>query len=203
MAKNLIIIPCCAKKNAGGVLINQHHTFFENNDQVPELISRRNNRKDQFPPKNAHEFMQAWDRYDGRIYRRLKEQQNLINTLLNDNCIDIVILSALYGVINYKTSINNYDLEMGANNGVDYWAADNLIANSINIYCGLTGVENIYTFLRPDTYYRALRPNFLMTPHSQLWPVGLRGPMNVLNHVSDHIIQILNNIFKECQRIKI
>lgn len=89
--KQLIIIPCCSAKIAGGIEINQGLTFFENINNVPELIERRNERINlTYPNIQEEELLPAWDRYNGRIYIRLKEHQHLINTLIAENKLDII-----------------------------------------------------------------------------------------------------------------
>ena len=198
MAKNLIILPCCSRKNSGGNDSNAGITFFENENICTQLISKRNIRIRQSPPSNPNNFMRAWDRYDGVIYRRLKQHQNLIDNLIKEKCLDIIIMSALYGVINYDTYINDYDLEIKANNGINFWGQGNVISSSINSYGEYTGVQQIYSFLTPNTYYRGLAANALVINHFQSWPLGLRGATNVLNHVSDQIVERLNNISSSC-----
>jgi len=189
--KQLIIIPCCKKKVNGGIEINQEPTFFENINNVPELIERRNERINLTMPNVQPELLTAWDRYDGRIYKRLKEHQPLINTLIADEKLHIIIISALYGVININTPIINYNLEMGALGGVNFWSHNNILSNAINEYCIQNDIENVYTFLRPATYYMSL---IGLREHIQEWPVGFHGPNNINNHLADLIINRINQI---------
>jgi len=189
--KQLIIIPCCSRKISGGIEINQELTFFENPNKVPELIERRNERINLIHPNIQEELLPAWQRYDGQIYRRLKEHQPLINTLIAEKKLDIIIISALYGVININTPIINYNLEMGALGVVNFWNHNEIISNSINQYCIENDIENVYTFLRPTTYYNAL---IGLREHIQIWHYGLRGVNNINNHLADLIIQRINHI---------
>jgi hypothetical protein len=190
--KQLIIIPCCSKKVTGGTQINQGLTFFENINNVPELINRRNERINLVHLDiQEEELLPAWDRYDGRIYRRLKEHQALIDTLIAQNKLDIIIISALYGVINIKTPIANYNLEMKALGGVNFWRFNNILGHSMNEYCLQNDIENIYTFLTPGSYYSSVRG---LREHIQIWPEGLRGPNNINNHSADLIVQRLMQI---------
>jgi hypothetical protein len=190
--KQLIIIPCCGAKVDGGIEINQGLTFFENINNVPELIVRRNERINLTHPNiQEEELLPAWDRYDGRIYLRLKEHQPLINTLIAENKLDIIIISALYGVININTPIANYNLRMEALGGVNFWSHNHILGNSINEYCLQNNIENVYTFLRPNTYYNAL---IGLRQHIQTWPNGLHGVNNINNHLADLIIQRINQI---------
>ena len=189
--KQLIIIPCCSKKVDGGIEINQELTFFENINNVPQLINRRNERINLAHLNIEEELLPAWDRYDGRIYRRLKEHQLLINALIDENKLVIIIISALYGVVNINTPISNYNLEMKALGGVNFWRFNNILSHSINEYCLQNDIENVYTFLTPDSYYSALRG---LREHIQVWPEGLRGANNINNHSADLIIQRLLQI---------
>jgi hypothetical protein len=133
--KTLIIIPCCKRKLMGGIQINQPQTFFENDNILPELILKRNNRIQNIPVIDHFDFLPAWERYDGHLYRNLKVHQILIDSLIQHGYLDIIIISALYGVINYNTPINNYDLRINQLNGVNYWRNQNTLSNAINLYC--------------------------------------------------------------------
>ena len=192
MAKNLIVIPCCKRKIVGGAIAGPM-TYFDNPDAQPNLITERGLRIQANPTINALQFLPAWKRYDGNLYRKLKDHQLLIDMLRANNCLDIIIVSALYGVINYDTYINEYDLEM---NGrlAGFWG--NVLPGSINDYCQVTGVENLYTFLRPVTYYAAI--NVGLRPHTQFWPHGLRGNNNIYNEVAFEITGLLNTIRLRC-----
>ena len=170
---------------------NQQITFFEKAENVPHLIQRRTEQFNAFPPKNQTELLPAWDRYDGRIYRRLKEHQGMINNLITNHCLDIIIVSALYGVINFNTPICNYDLEMKANN---FWSQDHVIGHAINLYCQQNHIDNTYSFLREETYKRATTGIDNNIWH---WPLGLRGANNINNHLADLIIERLNIIAAE------
>lgn len=190
--KQLIIIPCCSRKVDGGIEINRGLTYFENINNIPELIERRNERINLTHPNiREEELLPAWDRYDGQIYRRLKEHQPLINTLIAENKLDIIIISALYGVININTPIANYNLEMGALGGANFWSHNHILSNSINEYCLRNDIENVYTFLRRETYYRAL---IGLREHIQTWPNGLHGVNNINNHLADLILERLEQI---------
>ena len=195
MAKNLIVIPCCKRKIPGGVIKAAPLTYFDNPSLVPTLIAKRAISMDLNPPIKPFEFMEAWDRYDGGLYRNLKLCQPLINNLINRDCLDIIIISALYGVINYNTPINNYDLTMTIAHR-KLW--ENSISNSINNYCEATNIKTVYTFLRPDTYY-SVTTNGVLLNHTQIWPIGIRGVNNIYNNVANNIIGLLDKINKECK----
>lgn len=193
--KTLIIIPCCKRKLMGGIQINQPQTFFENDNILPELILKRNNRIQNISVVDQFDFLPAWERYDGHLYRKLKEHQILIDSLIQHGYLDIIIISALYGVINYNTPINNYDLRINELNGINYWKNQNTLSNAINLYCEEKNYKNIYTYLTPNSYYKAaLGLNENLIEHEQVWPIGLRGINNIYNNLSNLIIFKLNQI---------
>jgi hypothetical protein len=202
--KNLIILPCCSSKIPGGVAYQPANvTFFDdpNNQVITGIVNRRNLLMAAQEGLNVAQFMPAWCRYDGVIVGRLKRDVlNLITQLYENNCIDIIFISALYGAINVDTQIANYDLLMPINpNFEDRWS--NTISNAVNEYCQLNEISNIYTFLRPDTYYRALNGNnnFCDRPHLQSWPVGIRGANNVNARVAEMVIERLLMISELCK----
>ena len=80
---------------------------------------------------------------------------------------------------------------MGALGGVNFWNHNHILSNSINEYCLQNDIENVYTFLRPNTYYNAL---IGLREHIQMWPNGLRGVNNINNHLADLILQRLMQI---------
>lgn len=182
---NLIIIGCCKRKTMGGNPLAIGSTFFEQNEHIPDLIATRNQLIEQHPVINAHQYMNACDRYDGTVYRKLKNNvQNEIDTLRAHQKLDIIIISALYGAINYDTPINNYDLVMN-HFGAGHWAENNVLANSINSYVEHKNIENVYTYLSTH-YYAAIQDGLI--EHEQNWPIGLHGVINVLNHLADDYI---------------
>ncbi len=188
---DLIIIGCCARKNIGGTSL-AFTTFFEQNEQVPDLNNAREYLLQQHPPYNVNEYLTAWDRYDGTVYRKLKQRpiQDKIDFLRAAGKLEILIVSALYGVINYDTPINDYNLKM--TDHVDemtlthYWQQDHVLANAINTFVEYKSIQNVFTFLTPNTYYNAILEGLI--GHQQSWVVGYRGAINVLNHVTDECI---------------
>jgi cytoplasmic iron level regulating protein YaaA (DUF328/UPF0246 family) len=200
--KTLLVIPCCKRKIQGGINFNDQLTFFENENNVFDLIERRNQRLTQFEHllNNNEEYLEAWERYDGTIYRKLKQYQNLIDKLIQNKIIDIVIVSAMYGLINYNTKIKNYDLSMGQLGGVKFWNNGNLLTNSLNFYIAENQISSVYTFLSPNQYYIALfGDNFNQINHEQIWPIGLRGVNKINNQVSESIIEIIIELASEHQ----
>lgn len=191
--KKLIILPCCKRKIDGGNLVDENITFFKNEDFVPQLINQRNIRFQINPPLNNNHYLSAWDRYDGQLYRRLKEHQDLINNLIEDERLDIIIISALYGVINYNTPISNYDLKM--DKYVGFWRTQNVLNNAIHTYCQQNNIDKVYTFLRPETYYKSsFIPNINNIEHTQLWPEDIMGINNIYNQVADMVVEELNQM---------
>lgn len=189
---DLIIIGCCARKNIGGTLLGLNTTFFEQNEQVPDLKNAREYLLQQHPPYGVGEYMKAWDRYDGTVYRKLKQRpiQDKIDFLRAAGKLEILIVSALYGVINYDTPINDYNLKMTdqVNNRTltQYWQQGHVLANAINTFVRYKGIKNVFTFLTPNTYYNSISEG--LVDHQQSWAVVYHGAINVLNHLTDECI---------------
>ena len=184
--KNLFVIPCCKRKIRGGEARNENTplTYFEDIDQVPNLVNARNEKINSNNLDHPDILLKAWDRYDGTIYRKLKEGQQRIDKLMAKGCLDIVIVSALYGVINYNTPIANYDLAMKQED-IIHWG--NSISEAINNYCINHKIDEVFTFLAPTTYYPVT--NRSLRDHQKSWPVdpngnAYHGAKNVYNHLA-------------------
>jgi hypothetical protein len=199
MKKTLFIIPCCKRKVEGGAPLAIGGTYFDNPAISAPLIAKRALKGTLigYPVGwnlAGEELKIAWDRYDGLLYRRLKEHQILITHLIQMGSLDIIIISALYGVINYNTPIVNYDLEMKGN--VAFWnaPAGNVISTAVTNYCNANNINIIHTFLTPTTYLMAATGGGLFPAHINHWPVRLRGVNNIYNRVADMAIEILLNL---------
>jgi hypothetical protein len=194
--KTLIIIPCSKRKLPYGIAA-MPPSFF---DGLPALVAARAIRRAanlQAIPNNL--FRTAWDRYDGQLYRRLKRHQPLINSLLEKGCLEIVIISGLYGVLNYDSPTEYYDLAINANGGVAFWGNNNHISNAIIGFNTVHTFDEVHTFLTPRNYYPAAIGNNGFLQHIQHWPVGLHGANNVNNAVAAMIINQLNLIQHDCK----
>lgn len=196
MEKHLLVIPCCARKNSGGERKSSKLTYFENNEYVPKLIEARNINMRNHPVIDNGRYMPAWDRYDGGLYRDLKKHQNLIDDLINRGCLDIVIVSALYGIINYTTEINDYDLMMSHRGLNGLWG--NVIVSSINKYRQEKKITHTYVALSA-TYLNVANRNDGLGQITDLWAYGLHGVNAVNNAVAQNIISKIKEISENCK----
>lgn len=194
--KVLFLIPCSSSKIIGGAPLPVGDTYFDNPVTAGALIAARqapifaNNPNLIIGPPN--DLMPAWNRYNGQMYKRLREEQPLINLLLQNNIIDIAIVSAYYGVVNYNTQICNYDLLMGTHGVTPHWRNPNTIAEAVNEYCNANEISFIHSFLTPTSYYKAaVGLGNVLNPHMNHWPVGIRGNNNIYNYVADSAIALL------------
>jgi len=192
MPKYLIVLPCCSRKIDGGNQHLQRSTYFEDANNVPDLIRARaqNMRQHAAIIENNDQFLTAWERYDGVIYRRLKAEQRLIDELMHHNLIDIVIVSALYGLINYDTPINNYDLMMGHAGVGQLWGTS--VSSGINNFITSQHITETHLFLANS--YRTVTTRLTIQNSMDGWVYGLRGVININNKVADKIIYLLRSI---------
>ena len=196
MEKHLLVIPCCARKNSGGERKSSKLTYFENNEYVPKLIAARNINMRNHPVIDNGRYMPAWDRYDGGLYRDLKKHQNLIDNLIQRDCLDIVIVSALYGVINFNTEINNYDLMM-SHKGLNRLWGDIILRSNQN-YKLETRVTHTYVALS-NTYLNVANRKDGLGQITDLWAYGFRGVPLINQKVAENIINKLKEISENCK----
>lgn len=199
--KHLIIIPCCKRKRTDKTCNQVNATYFFDVNNGVEILNLNNNRENvlqQHPESiiNPNIFTKAWDLYDGQLYRKLKQNQNVIDDKIRTGKIEIIIISALYGVVNYDSCINKYDLKMQQTRV--QWGT--VIRNAIVQYIYDKNIDTIHSFLTPSTYHLAATNDIeLNIRHRAYWadlvegnPTG--GNNNVYNSVADKIIQIIENI---------
>jgi hypothetical protein len=196
MEKSLLILPCCAGKIPGGKSKINKLTYFENIEYVPDLIRAREINLQNHPIVDGGKYMCAWDRYNGGLYKNLKAHQNLIDDLIKRGCLDIVIVSALYGVINYNTEINNYDLMMSQGGLSRLW--DDHIVSSIQNYKLETGITHTYIALS-NSYLNVANRNGGLDQITDLWVYGLRGVQLINQKVAENIINKLKEISEKCK----
>jgi hypothetical protein len=192
MPKYLIVLPCCSRKIDGGNQQVQRSTYFEDANNVPDLIRDRaqNMRQHAAIIENNDQFLTAWERYDGVIYRRLKAEQRLIDELMHHNLIDIVIVSALYGLLNYDTPINKYNLKMNAGGLAGLWGTS--VSSAINNYITSQHITETHLFLA--NAYSIVTTRLAIPNSVDGWVYGLRGVNNINNAQANKIIDLLRSI---------
>lgn len=191
--KKLLIIGCSHSKNGGGE-INIEQDYFAK--QI-ELIINRNHRFDEYAnllqndqeyfgerigyfneQNNNHLFIPAFERYNGRFYS--EALRNLYLEKKQNSNLHILIISGLYGVIEFRDSIIDYHLEISKN---PFWTLPNntIINNMINNYILENQIDNEMIFYSlshagPNSYVKALKPH---DEWKNLWISYGRGAASV------------------------
>ena len=198
--KHLIIIPCC-KEKIDPLGIQNNPTYFFNNANginITNLINTRVDVLDNHPNALIAQnfYDKAWNLYDGHLYKNLKKSQELIENKLTDGKLEIIIISALYGVVNYTSCINKYDLEMDKTR--NQWG--NIIREAIVQYIEDNKIDTIHSFLRRETYHLAATNDIEFNIRHRAYWADLvdnnpfRGMPKIYKSVADKIIQIIENI---------
>ena len=187
--KKLLIIGCSDSKIGGGQENVEQNYFAEQN----ELIDNRNTRFDQYSELllnyqdyfdneveyysnqlNNHSYLAAINRYKGRFYSETLKQLYLEK---NENAnLHILIISGLYGVIEFKDSIIDYHLEISRK---PFWIGQNntSIFESVTNYIQENQIEDemvFYSLSQP--YVKALKP---IIKWKNIWISHGRGASSV------------------------
>jgi hypothetical protein len=199
--KKLLIIGCSHSKNVGGE-INIEQDYFA---QQTELIINRNLRFNEYTnllqneqqyfrerigylveQNNNHLFMSAIQRYNGRFYSDVLRQLYLEKNQ-NSN-LHILIISGLYGLIEFRDSIIDYHLEISKR---PLWTMQNntIIHNSIRNYIFENQIEDEMVFYSLSqggnhSYVKALKP---LEEWKNLWITHGRGAKAV-RFLRDHFL---------------
>jgi hypothetical protein len=199
--KKLLIIGCSHSKNGGGEVNIEQDYFAQQN----ELIINRNLRFNQytnllqnnqkyfkerigyFNEQNDNSlFMPAIERYNGRFYsdvlRQLYQEKNQ-----NSN-LHILIISGLYGVIEFRDSIIDYHLEMKKKS---FWTKkkNSIVHDSISKYIKENKIDDEMVFYSLSqagnhSYVNALNP---IEDWKNLWITHGRGAAAV-RFLRDHFL---------------
>lgn len=157
----LLIIGCSNKKNDGGIEENLNNYFNQNIFQ--ELIEAKLERYNQYEGflidnsiENGEQYLDfiqnplylpAFERYNGPFYSN--ELRNLYQLKHDESNLQILILSGLYGVIDFRDSIIDYNLRIDFDN---FWTNNNIISSVIQDYIQLNNIDN------EDVYYSLSAP---------------------------------------------
>lgn len=150
--KTLIIIPCSNGKKEGGNK-EQNTDYFDVTPQnsIDNFRVTRKNILNEFARelKDPQYLLEAYQRYNGHIYRRINWQ--LVHQKADAGCLKIVIVSALFGLLEYKRKIPNYDFTFKKTKTL--WGYS--IQEAINQYIADNRIENVYSFLS-DEYAQSM-----------------------------------------------
>lgn len=194
--KKLLIISCSDKKTPGGVNMPGNNSFEDPNLYNNLLIDRgtRNIQYRDFIALNpnyfnksrsglgdvnadyfkkqflAPSYLPAFERYAGKFYN--PKLRNLYIEKNQETNLHILIISGLYGVIDFRDSIIDYHLEI---NKQTFWTKknNNSILEAIKKYIEINEISNDMVFYSLSTEYKkALNPIFQW---KNLWRTGGRS----------------------------
>jgi hypothetical protein len=165
-AKTLIILNCSSNKSEGGLDNNNVKDFFDKDiSPYNNFIKIRNHLINHYNTRivNPNQLKEAYLRYDGGgtswIYNNVNWDRAI--DLQRQNKLEIIILSALYGVIEFNYPIPEYDLTI--NMTINDWGDS--INDVIDDYIEKKKISNIFNCI--STPYSSLVKNIRTTPLSQ------------------------------------
>lgn len=177
----LLIIPCSKSKSPGG--INTFSSIFNLNPNRTNSITLYNNERIINPNYFNNEIRvgvnvvdvnyfniafnnnickKAIDRYDGNrsIFYRNYGLKNLYLQKINNNKLHVLIVSGLYGLLQFDDLIPDYHLEMNKN---PIWTNpyDFSIRDAVKDYILVNNIpnENVFYSLADNEYRQALKPD--------------------------------------------
>ena len=182
--KKLLIIACSVTKKSGGIPVCTDNLFLDLN--LPDFINNRQIRLGQYDNllNNEHEYeyfnkkrsglpvnqsyfndcrnenvlyMPAYQRYSGRFFY----SEGLINRYLEkikSEDLHILIISGLYGVLEFKDSIIDYQLKIDKST---FWIKNRnfSIQEAVRKYIEVNNIDNEFVFYSlSGQYKKALKP---------------------------------------------
>ena len=200
--KKLLIIGCSLSKQAGGVNIQNP------NDNFSQFLQGHRNLRMEYYAKllkkdpnyfngnmlryetslQNHEFLEAYKRYNGDFYS--VSLRSLYEKINRDFNFRILILSGLYGLLDFKDHIIDYHLliNKGGKRGKHWY--DNDINSTISSLIDSNEIQddNIF-YCISNSYQKALNPR--ATWHN-LWVGGDRGK-NSARELANFLSETLNS----------
>jgi len=158
--KRLILIPCCARKRPGGKDVEGRRIEGDiGSDYKEKLLGMRSTVAGSFniDLDSGEELLPAFVRYNGHLYSKVpnKAWENLNS--MDDT--EVVIISALYGLIYWDQPIINYDIEMDESifpgRWLNTWWKNNSLSNILSDYIKENKFEKVDSLLS-NNYQRAI-----------------------------------------------
>ncbi len=153
--KSLILITCCGTKNLTTGNENTENpnaiTNFLSKEKSEKLIRLREKTFDAFNDKIDFEsgFMNANERYMGLIYKPISKET--WNKISNSDSVDLLIFSALYGLLKFNDPILNYNVMMTDDIEdrikLNKWWRINEIGSVLIDYIKRNNIVNVYNLL--------------------------------------------------------
>ena len=176
----LIIIPCSDDKISGGNEdLNTDYFDASSQNPISNFRTTRNEILNQFGPTSPESkyLLEAYQRYSGHIYKAINWQS--IHQKVDIGCLKVVIVSALFGLLEYKRKIPEYDLEISKTRVL--WRPS--IQDAIDHYIADNAIENVYSFLAVE--YAQLMPQIDSIP---------RRPGCNQYYVGDWVNKVVRNV---------
>ena len=190
----LIILQCSGLKVSGGELLPINDTFADTLQPTRILIQKKNGLI-----INPNLFMPAYLRYGtnqmgnngGRLYTHLNWNDTIQPSIDSGN-VFIVIISALYGLIEYDTPILNYDLNITSSKRA--WLQNNLLKTTLSDYINARPqITQVLSFLSSQ-YYSVLDDFHKIAPLNQAEYIGNKW---IRYDRGANVATLLNNHFVE------
>ncbi len=163
----LILIPCSGSKKSGGITkYNTNNSILNHLTDVSKehLLSLRRRLFEYFPIPFGHEvgcsndgtinYMEAYERYTGaysQIYRQISSSS--WEKLRKSQNLDLVIVSALYGLVRFVEPIQKYNITM--KHKIEYqalktWWRNNGLCAILKDYISSNGISEVHNVLSND-----------------------------------------------------
>jgi len=169
----LILIPCCKSKRSGGTTEYRTNSSILNyltSTPRGHLLSLRRQLFEHFPTPFGPDvgypgdgtinYMEAYKRYTGRIYSPISSGS--WEKLRSTPNLDLVIVSALYGLLRYDEPIQVYNVTMKdkmGNHTLKWWWRNNGLCAILRDYINENKISDVHNILSND-YNEALRDCF-------------------------------------------
>ena len=204
----LLILPSCQRKRPGGdtarswtVEESGAHLLSKRSSTI--LLECRRNIAERFgypegqdlggPVPRQVPLMPAFNRYDGNLYRRI--DKSMWESVKHCNSVDILIVSALYGLVTPWENIRDYDcpitIKMDNTTGLLSWWCRRGLGELITEYIRKSGPSVVHDFLGGG--YAALDKIFTGNcgASTRIEHYKFAGAGSATNHYRGHKIQRL------------
>lgn len=172
MGRVLILIPCSERKRKGGIPVYNASSSIINyltDSSKEHLLSLRKRLFEHFPLPFKIEYIEAYRRYNGQIYRQISSSS--WDKLKKNPELDVVIISALYGLLRYDEPIRYYDISMKNKKGqhtLKTWWRKNGLCAILKDYINKNNISKVHNVLSND-YNEAIRDCFVDMKLSYLY----------------------------------
>lgn len=177
MSRILILISCSgSKREGGGTIYNANNSILNylTGSSREHLLNLRRKlfeyffiqfgRDVDYPNDRTINYMEAYQRYTGdnsQIYRQISfSSWNKLKETVN---LDLVIISALYGLLRYNEAIQYYNKKMPDKIGhqtLKTWWRNNGLCVILKVYIDKNNISEVHNVLSND-YNEALRDCFV------------------------------------------